>query len=110
MSAHRLPVVVPLLALTAATRVGQVQCNALVAGLPCVRVTPDDSAVTRLGNTNGLVESFWVINDSPDADTYALSCSANPPFVTCVSVSQSSLSLNPGDSAQITITYNTGSA
>ncbi len=110
-------------AFAAGPRVVNDQCNALLVppsqqasgvrtqagGSVCVRVTPDDSAITRAANTNGFSEAFWVINDSPSADSYDLSCFTSP-SLTCTGLSQTTLSLNPGDSAEITAFYNTGSA
>lgn len=78
-----------------------------VTGCIGVSVTPDRQRITRPANTTGLSETFTVQNTGQETTTYTISCSSSSP-VTCTGVSNSSLTLSPGQSLDVSATYNTG--
>jgi hypothetical protein len=74
-----------------------------------ITVNPKGTTVSQLVNTNGHTATFVVQNlDYPNTDLIQLFCGGGSGPVTCVSVSPSSVTLAPGNSQQVTATYNVG--
>jgi len=76
-----------------------------------VTVTPNGTELSEPPNTQNLTVVFTVRNTGTgDAgDSYVFDCSVTY-GVTCVSVSPTSAGLNPGESVDVTLTYNTGTS
>ena len=78
----------------------------VTAAPPSVSVASDGSAIEAAAGANKSV-AFTVTNTGPNSDTYTLACAVTGSG-TCVSVSRSSASLNPGQSVPDTVTVTPG--
>ncbi|MGH7538349.1 MAG: hypothetical protein ACREMF_06925, partial [Gemmatimonadales bacterium] len=74
-----------------------------------VLVTPAGGSQAHLQNTGPWTAVFTVENTGDFWDLYLLTCSTTG-GMSCVSVQPDELSLNPDQSAQVTVTYNVGTS
>lgn len=72
-----------------------------------IMVTPDGTPVEVLGNTSGYVAEFVVKNTGSSYASATLTCSTSGPF-TCTGLSQGSVSLDPNEEIDVTVTYSAG--
>jgi len=72
-----------------------------------IMVTPDGTPVEVLGNTGGYVAEFVVKNTGSSYASATLTCSTSGPF-TCTGLSQGSVSLDPNEEIDVTVTYSAG--
>jgi RHS repeat-associated protein len=72
-----------------------------------IMVTPDGTPVEVLGNTSGYVAEFVVKNTGSSYASATLTCSTSGPL-TCTGISQGSVSLDPNEELDISVTYSAG--
>src|SRR6266550_6244128 len=94
-----------VLVLILLSRIGQAQDRPLAPPPPyMVQVIPKNNFLNRTVIPTSFVETFYVQNIGNNSDTYTITCRGTG-VIACTNVSQSSLSLGPGEQQPIAATY-----